>query len=356
MPARRSQDLKKIKDARDEKGRVKGGITLIEVAKLAGVSPMSVSRALNSPNLVSEKTLAKVLATVSETGYVANRLAGGLASQRSRLVAAVVPSIAAPVFQDLVQSLIVSLSGSNYQLMLGQTDHSHDGEDQLFNAILGRRPDGIVLVGVTPSSSGRKKLTASGIAVVETWDMVRAPIDMVVGFSHADIASEVASFLLAQNRRFLAFAGGAHERAQRRATAFSSAALDKRKKGARAESVIVQPVGVPTTVGEGRMAFREIIRRQPETDGIFCSSDLLALGMLIEAKAMGISVPEQVAIVGFGDLDFSEDVTPALTTVRIDSKKIGSCAARLIINRAEGMSNPSLVTDLGFTIIKRESA
>lgn len=317
---------------------------------------MSASRAIGSPHLVSAKILAKVVAAVEETGYVANRLAGGLASRRSRLVAALMPSIAAPVFQELVQSLIASLARSDYQLMLGQTDHGQESENKLFNAILGRRPDGIVLVGVTPSATGRKQLLASGIPVVETWDLVRSPVDMVVGFSHTDIALEVANFLLLQRRRHLAFAGGSHERAQRRAMAFSSAALDKRIKGTRAKSVIMQTVGVPTTVAEGRLAFREILQRQPETDGIFCSSDLLALGMLIEAKAMGLSVPEQVAIVGFGDLDFAEVVDPALTTVRIDARKMGTLAARCIISRAENTSAPAVITDLGFSIIKRQSA
>lgn len=332
------------------------GITLIDVARIAGVSPMSVSRALNSPDLVSGDILARVLAAVRDTGYVANRVAGSLASQRSRLVAALVPSIAATVFQDLVQSLIATLAACNYQLMLGQNGHGSEREDLLLDALLGRRPDGIVLVGVTPSPAGRKQLEASGIAVVETWDMVRSPIDMVVGFSHSDIASQVADLLLEKGRRKLAFAGGSHARAQRRADAFSSAAFDKRKKGARAESVVVQHVRVPTTVGEGRLALREILARQPGTDGVFCSSDLLALGMLMEAKALGITVPEQLAIVGFGDLDFAQFVDPALTTVRIDSKSIGVHAARLIMNRAEGIANPSPITDLGFSIVQRASA
>ncbi|MBD9667305.1 LacI family DNA-binding transcriptional regulator [Variovorax sp. VRV01] len=337
------------------RGRVAGGITLLEVARLAGVSAMSVSRALNAPEQVSAAILAKVRAAVESTGYVANRVAGSLASQRSRLVAAVVPSIAGPVFQEMVQSLIAELAARDHQLMLGQSGYGTQEEDALLDAIIGRRPDGIVLGGVVPSAAGRRRLVASGIPVVETWDMVQDPIDMLVGFSHEAIATAVATFLIERGRRRLGFIGGNHERAARRAGAFVDSAL-RGPARRRAVAVQVETVVAPATVRSGRQALGEMLRHQPGTDAIFCSSDVLALGVVTEAAARGLRVPQDLAVVGFGDLDFAADVSPSLTTVRIDSTRIGQLAARFIVSRSEGLEVGETKVDVGFSIVTRESA
>ena len=178
--------------------RGSGAVTLHDVAKLAGVAPITASRALNTPGQVSAEVLRKVGDAVARTGYVPNLLAGGLASTRSRLVAAVVPTIAGPVFLETVQSLTEALAERGYQLMLGQAGYAGDREDALLEAIIGRRPDGIVLTGIMHSAEGRRRLLASGIPVVETWDLTPTPIDMLVGFSHVEVGRAVASYLHAQ--------------------------------------------------------------------------------------------------------------------------------------------------------------
>ena len=138
--------------------RGSGAVTLHDVAKLAGVAPITASRALNTPEQVSEAVRKKVGDAVARTGYVPNILAGGLASARSRLVAAVVPTIAGPVFLETVQSLTGALAERGYQLMLGQSGYAGNREDALLGAIIGRRPDGIVLTGIMHSAEGRKRL------------------------------------------------------------------------------------------------------------------------------------------------------------------------------------------------------
>ena len=330
-------------------------MTLFEVARLAGVSPMSASRALNSPHQVSEKIREKVRVAVESTGYVANRVAGSLASRRSRLVAAIVPSIAGPVFQEMVQSLIGELAASGYQLMLGQSGYGTQEEDELLDAIIGRRPDGIVLGGVIPSVEGRRRLLASGIPVVETWDMVSSPIDMLVGFSHEVIAATVAHFLIERGYRQLAVVGGTHERATRRSAAFVEAANTHAGKNGPAKSVVVEAIPAPAGVRGGRDALASILERQPGTDAVFCSSDMLALGVLTEAQARGLAVPGELAVIGFGDLPFAADIAPSLTTVRVDGKAIGRCAARFIVQRAETDTPTDPVVDVGFSIVERES-
>ena len=338
------------------RGRASGAVTLSDVAKLAGVSLMSASRALSSPSQVSDDIHSRVLAAAKQTRYVANQVASSLASRRSRLVAAIVPSVAGPVFQALVQSLISELGMHGYQLMLGQSGYGVQEDDALLNAIIGRRPDGLVLGGVVPSEAGQQRLRASGIPVVETWDMVAAPIDMLVGFSHEKIATAVADLLLERGRTHLAFVGGSHARALRRANAFVDAARQHDGRCPAAAGVVTVAVDAPAGVRSGRDALQEILKRQPRTDAVFCSSDFLALGVLTEAAAMGLQVPRDLAVVGFGDLPFAADISPALTTVHIDDVAIGRHAAQFIIQRASNDPLSSRIVDVGFSIVERESA
>src|SRR5215510_15040571 len=181
--------------------RGSGRITLADIAKLAGVSAITASRALNTPDRVSPDTLQRVREAVERTGYVPNMVAGGLASTRSRLVAAVVPTIAGPVFLETIQALTDALAESGYQLMLGQSGYANSREDALLDAIIGRRPDGIVLTGIMHSAEGRRRLLAAGIPVVETWDLTPTPIDMLVGFSHEKVGAAAAEYLHAHGRR-----------------------------------------------------------------------------------------------------------------------------------------------------------
>ena len=338
LPARRSR-------------RGSGAVTLHDVAKLAGVAPITASRALNTPGQVSPEVLQKVTEAVARTGYVRNGIAGGLASARSRLVAAVIPTLTGPVFLQTVQSLTEALAERGYQLMLGQSGYVDSREDALLEAIIGRRPDGIVLTGIMHSPEGRKRLLAAGIPVVETWDLTPTPLDMLVGFSHAEVGRAVAEFLHARGRRHLAVVAGDDERAKRRLQAFEAAA---RQAGLGPVAVVRVPA--PTTLRSGRGALAELMRSAPQTDAVFCSSDLLALGVMTEAQARGIAVPAQLAVVGFGDLEFAADLHPALTTVHIDATAIGRQAAQFIVERAEGRAVEARVIDVGFTIVERESA
>jgi LacI family gluconate utilization system Gnt-I transcriptional repressor len=332
-----------------------GGITLGDVARLAGVSPITASRALNTPEQVAKETLARVSEAVARTGYVPNRLAGGLASARSRLVAAVVPTVTGPVFMQMVESLTAALAESGYQLMLGQSGYTASREDALLDAIIGRRPDGIVLTGIMHSPEGRRRLLASGIPVVETWDLTPTPIDMLVGFSHTLAGAAVAQHLHARGRKRVALISGDDERAQRRNRGFIDEAL--RLGLARdAAEIVVRPVPAPTTLGSGRAALAQLLAQVPDLDAVFCSSDLLALGVLTEAAARGIAVPDRLAVVGFGDLAFAGDTHPALSTVRIDGGAIGRRAAQFIVDRAEGRAVGEKVIDLGFQVIQRATS
>lgn len=333
--------------------RSSGAVTLHDVAKLAGVAPITASRALNTPDRVSDDVRQRVAEAVRRTGYVPNLLAGGLASSRSKLVAAVVPTIVGPIFLEAVQALTEALEEDGYQLMLGQSGYVQTREDELLEAIIGRRPDGIVLTGIVHSPQGRKRLLGAGIPVVETWDLTPSPIDMLVGFSHVEVGRAVARFLHGKGRRRYAVVAGDDERGRRRSGAFSAAT---RELGLDPALEVYVPS--PTTLHSGRTTMAALLDRPGPAalDAVFCSSDLLALGMLIEAQSRGVKVPGDIGLIGLGDFEYAADLEPPLTTVHIEGGKIGRQAARFIVDRAEGRVVDPRVIDIGFSIVDRGSA
>lgn len=325
-----------------------GAITLREVADLAGVSTISVSRAINSPNLVTPKLLKKVQEVIEQTGYVPNKMAGGLASSKSKLIAAIVPSTVISVFMETIESLNGALFDSGYQLMLGQSSYSKEREDLLLESIIGRRPDGIFLTGVLQPGKGRNRLVASGIPVVETWDLTPTPIDMLIGFSHSDIGVAVAKFFIEKGHKNFAIVTAEDERAERRNTAFCKTIME-----AGFKQPFIVNVGSTRTLRRGRDAFTEIRAHSPKIDAVFCTSDLLAMGVVTEARDQNIQIPNQLAVMGFGNVPFMSDLTPSLSTVRINGKTIGETAARFLIERAEGHKVTPNILDIGFNIIER---
>jgi len=311
---------------------------------------MTVSRVLNAPESLPAATVARVRAAIESTGYVPNSAAQALRSSRSRLIAAVLPTLTGAIFLDTIEALTAGLARRGYQLIVGQSNYDTEREDKLLTDIISRRPDGIVLVGVGHSEESRRRLIASGIPIVETWDLTAEPLDVLIGFSHEAAGREVAKFLIGKGRKNLAVIGAHDVRAKRRAASFARAA---RAKGLA--SPVLKLVPPPSKVADGRETLRALLSEHPEVDAIFCSSDALALGVLIEAHAQGIDVPGRLAVVGFGDLNFAAPFEPALTTVRIDGPRIGELAAHCIVSRALGEPIDERIVDVGFTIVERSS-
>ena len=158
----------------------------------------------------------------------------------------------------------------------------------------------------------------------------------------------MAAYLHGKGRRRLAVVAGDDDRALRRPDAFRVAA---RALGLAEPRVVTVPA--PTTLKSGRAALATLLRDATDIDAVFCSSDLLALGVLTEARVRGVDVPHQLAVIGFGDLAFAADLDPALSTVRIKGDAIGRQAAQFIVDRVEGREVPERVVDIGFSIIER---
>ena len=328
-----------------------GVVTLVDVAKVAGVSPITVSRALSKPNLVRGDTLAKVTAAVRETGYVKNMLAGSLASSRSKLVALVLPQIANSIFAGTVQAVTDTLSQAGYQLLLGLSGYEAWREEVIVETIISRRPDGIILTGTLHTDNARRLLQRSKIPVVETWDMTPSPIDMLVGFSHEEIGSAIATYLLGKGyRRFGVLSVNDPRGARRNQGLMATLA----KHGVAVVATEILPT--PATLQLGREGAARLLDAGKNVDVIVCSSDTLAHGVLTELASRGISVPGELAVMGFGDLNFAAHTFPSLSTVRVDGTAVGSLAAQALLGRLGGSAGRfPAVTDIGFQLMDRNS-
>ena len=320
--------------------------TLHDVAREAGVSLVTASRALSNPKLVSEKTIERVQQAVEATGYIPNLLAGGLKSKRSHMVAILVPAISVAQFLPTVQALTEALDAAGYQLILGQSGYDHSREEALLNTMISRRPDAIVATGLVHSQSARERLRRLGIPVVETWDLSDRPVDMLVGFSHLKVGSAIAGFFLSKGWRRFGIATGDDHRGSVRREGFLATV---------GREVPTAVVPAPSSMALGRRALTELLRQEPALDAVYCSSDQLAQGVMVEAQARGLRVPEELAVCGFGDADFAAHMQPSLTTVQVDGAAIGRIAAQLIIDRCRGEAIAQPIVDVGFRIVERQS-
>ncbi|WP_042878097.1 LacI family DNA-binding transcriptional regulator [Cupriavidus necator] len=321
-------------------------VTLHDVAREAGVSLITASRALSNPGVVSEKTIARVQRAVEATGYIPNLLAGGLKSRRSLTVAALVPNIAVAQFLPTIKALTDALDAAGYQLILGQTGYDHAREEALLGTMISRRPDGIIVTGLIHSQVSRDRLRRAGIPVVETWDLTDRPVDMAVGFSHLKVGSAIAGFFLGKGWRRLGIATGDDQRAAVRREGFLSTV---------GHDVRTAVVPAPSSLALGRQALSELLARDPGIEAIYCSSDQLAQGVIVEALARGLRIPQDLAVCGFGDADFAAHMEPSLTTVQVDGAHIGKLAARMLLDRCRGEAVAEPVVDVGFRIVERGS-
>lgn len=327
--------------------------TLIDVAKVAGVSPITVSRALGRPELVTDATRKRVLAAVRVTGYVPNLAAEALSSRRSRLVAIFLPTIANSIFADTVQALTDRLAEAGYQTLLGLTGYCAKQEQALLEAVLGRRPDGIVLTGTEHTQDSRECLARVGIPVVEAWDLCERPLDMLVGFSHEAVGRTVARYLLDKGYRHVSVVSIDDPRGLRRCRSLIEAMA-----GQGADPVAMEVLPAPATLAAGRQGLCRLLERNAAGDVVVCSSDTLAQGVLAEAASRGLAVPQDLAVMGFGDLSSAAHSHPPLTTVRVDGPRIGRAIAEALLARIDepALARDPLRLDVGFELIVRDSA
>ena len=332
---------------------------MADVAERAGVSTMTVSRALKGGGAVSEATRLRILRAVDALGYVLDQTAGTLSSRRSGFVAVLIPSLNNSNFSDTARGIGLRLDASGLQMLLGATDYDLAREEQLVEAMLRRRPEAIVVTGGRHTERARRQLAASGIPVIEMWDLPDAPLEHVVGFSNAAAAGAMVGHLHGRGYRAIAYIGGSTDRDTRGA--------DRRRGYERAIRELGLPAGLtiacgapPIAMDQGSEAVVDLLGRHPGVDAVLCVSDLSAFGALAECQRRGWAVPGRLAIAGFGDFELSRSCHPRLTTVSVDATGIGMAVGDLLLravaSRRDKATLPPETVHTPFAVIGRDTS
>lgn len=330
-----------------------GKIRMEEVARAAGVSPSSVSRALRAPNSVSPEVYAKVRDIADRLGYERSPIAGGLSGARTSLIGVIVPTMINAFFNRTIQAISSAIEAAGYQLMMGAHEYDLAREERLIAAFLAWQPAAIVVTGVHHSRGANNLLAGAKCPVVEMWDLDGRPIDSVVGFSMTDAGRAAAEHLIKRGRKKLVYVGNILDR-DTRAAARAAGFMAEVGRHPGVTGMVLSSVG--RNAWAGLQIMKEIKELHPQTDGIAFSGDAVALGALTAAENLGIQVPRDIAIIGFGDLESAPFSRPPLTTIRPPQDLMGQTIAEHVLQRIEDPNLPSKIVDLGFELVVRESA
>ncbi|MCX5494064.1 LacI family DNA-binding transcriptional regulator [Kaistia dalseonensis] len=325
-----------------------------EIARRAGVAPMTVSRALNDPEKVSPDTRARILELVEREGFIPNQLASSMRSGR-RIIGTMVPPLINSGIAEQVQGMSDVCHASGHQLLLIQGDFTPDAEENAIRALLGWQPAGLILQAFVQSPAARQLLQAGTAPIVEISEVRgHEPLDMAVGVSNFETAYAMTSHLVDKGYRRIGFVSTpvhGNDRLQQRRIGYRQALLDR---GHRYEAPL--EVELPITPAGGADAVQMLTEIDPAVDVIFCSSDTLAIGAVQECHRRGWKIPDRLAIAGYGDVDLAVQLFPALTTLRVNRYAMGRRAVEQLLRRLHGETDVPRIETLGFEIIDRESA
>lgn len=334
------------------KPRKSGKVTLSDVAAAANVSAITVSRALRDPSQVSGDAIARIEKAVADLGYVPNYAAQALASKRTNVIGALIPSVTNNVFSDVLRGIYDAIDGTRYQLQLGNTRYSAIEEEKLLRTFLSQRPAGLIVSGIDQSVAARELLEEADCPVVQIMETGPSPIDMMIGFSHRDAARSAVEHLIATGYRKIAFLGARMDpRTRRRLQGYN----DAMETAGLAEDGLVVTTPQSSSVSLGAHLFGDLVSRRPDADAVFCNNDDIAVGALFEAERRHVSVPRQMGICGFNDLEMMAAAYPSLTSVRTHRGRMGTDAVSMLIATIEGARPNSPVIDLGYEVMIRES-
>ncbi len=328
--------------------------TLADVAIRAGVSPVTVSRAIRHPEMVSDALRARVDDAVRALSYIPNHLASALASTRTHIVGVVVPSLTNGVFDDYLGAIQDVLNPAGIQVLVSNVRYSELEEEKAIRTLLGYHPEAMIVAGVDQTERSRQLLKHANVPVVQTMDVTETPIDLNIGLDHAAAGAAAVRYLHELGHRRIAHLTARGDPRARRRHAGYQRAMDE--LGLSTEG-LVGASPRPSDVAMGGELFARIVADVPGVTAVFTCNDDLALGTLFECQRRGLRVPDDIAIIGFNDLDFCVAAVPQLTSVSIERTQMGTWAAQAILDiiRGSGRRPPQTRIDVGFSIKARGS-
>jgi LacI family transcriptional regulator, gluconate utilization system Gnt-I transcriptional repressor len=329
-----------------------GRVTLNDVAARAGVSAVTASRVLRKPEMVSDDLRQRVLASVRDLAYVPNQLASALASARTGRIGVIVPSLTNGVFNDYLRALHDVFVPADLQVLVINSHYMPGREEKAILTMLGQFPEAIVLAGIGQTQHARRSLKQSGIPVVQTMELAARPIDINIGLSQHDAGYSATRHLLDLGHRHVGqISAPLDSRSLARVDGYHKALAEF---GA---TPMVVAVDQPSNVPLGGQLLTELLERWPATTAVFCGNDNLALGALFECQRRGISVPADLSIIGFNDLEVSACAHPSLSSIATPRYEMARLAGEMILEiiRGSGKRPTQRKIDLGFRLVARDS-
>ncbi|KQW31316.1 GntR family transcriptional regulator [Rhizobium sp. Root274] len=327
-------------------------VTLSDVALAAGVSAITVSRALRDPEKVSPALRETILRVVEQMGYVPDMAARALASKDSGLIGVLTPGLTSYAFIAVMRGIEDRVRATD--LRIQYANPGNDGEDDArkLRFFFSQNPAGIIYVGRHHDPALDDLLKRAPCPVVEIMDVSRTPAEMAVGIDHRMAAEAATRHLINEGYRRIGLLGGGWDsRSLRR--------LEGYKAVMEAEGLfdqaLVLSIDSYTSVGLGAHLLERLLSACPDADAAFCHSDDLALGALFECQRKGLRIPQDFGICGFNDFDYAGVAYPSLTSVRLPRYEIGYRAADMLIRATGGGRQPPTLVDLGFQLIPRQS-
>lgn len=313
-------------------------LTLRDVSEASGVSEMTVSRVLRNRGDVSEATRQKVLNAAKSLGYVPNKIAGALASNRVNLVAVIVPSLSNMVFPEVLTGINQVLEDTELQPVVGVTDYMPEKEEKVLYEMLSWRPSGVIIAGLDHTEAAVAMMRAAGVPVVEIMDTDGKPVDAMVGISHRRAGREMAKAILKAGYEHIGFMGTKmplDHRARKRFEGFTEVLA---KNGVEIEDRDFYSGG--SAMAKGREMTQAMLERSPDLDFLYYSNDLIAAGGLLHLLDAGINVPGQVGLAGFNGVELLQGLPRQLATMDACRAEIGRKAAEIVLARLEDTDAP----------------
>ena len=327
---------------------------LREVAERAGVSIRTVSYALNSPSRVAPDTLARVLAVIEELSYSPNVVARGLKTGRTGLVGLIVPHLDVPYFAEVTRELVTALRPHGLTLVVDQTDGRPDRERELLlEGSRGAVFDALVVSPLALTAEDLSRRSPDTPVVLLGERLIDSALDHVLVDNTAG-AYDATRHLVERGYRRIAFVGHLHSppsdtsslrlAGYRRALAEAGLPADE-------DTLVLEDFGRAM----GVLAVDRLLDRRDPPDAVFCVSDLLALGAVRAAHLRGVSMPDDLGVVGFDDVEDGRYATPSLTTVSPDKRALAQETAALLTARLAGVDTPPQSIVVGHRLVVRES-
>ncbi|CAB3911756.1 LacI family DNA-binding transcriptional regulator [Achromobacter anxifer] len=330
-----------------------GRVTMQEVARRVGVSAITVSRALRTPDKVAEELRQRIARVCQELGYVPNHAASVLASARSQTIVALIPSLSNVVFVDIIAGIKEELDRHGYHMLIGVTGYSPDEEEALLRKYMQHAPDGLILTGIDHNPGVWELLDAQRIPTVHTIETLDGGEHMSVGFSQFDSGYAAGRHLVERGYRRIGVVGAQLDpRSLRRCEGCRQALRDAGLYDPALEIMTPEK----SSISLGASLLEDLRAAHPDCDAVFFCNDDLAQGAVFQCGRLGVPVPEKMAIVGFHDVAGTAWTTPPLSTIATPRYQIGVSAARLLMRHLSGQPVEERHVDLGFKLVQRETS